>query len=260
MIKIQSFGTKGKLRNNESLAFGREVEEKVKAADPSTLLVEAVFSNFQNLLQVYDDSIVGVIKSAYTVEMEEADVERDNFYIGVNEQIRTATRHFDAVKKAAALRLIPLSDTYAGGQSRAYADETGFTYNFIQELTSDAHKADVETLGLTDWVTHLKTANDRCAQLDSERTAERSGRPAKGAVVPARSAYEHAYDELVERFNALALVNGEDLYAELFAWWNACIDRYRVIISNRLGAGKGGATGGGSSTPSKPAEERPEIK
>ena len=263
MSKIQTFGTKGKLRDNECLAFGREVEAEVENGNSSTLLVASTFLEFQNALQAFDDTIVGVAKSAITTEMDRADAERDNFYSGINEQIATAMRHFDAKIKAAAVHLSPLRDAFIGGQNRGYADQTGFTYNFIQELTSDAHKADVETLGLTDWVAHLKTANDRCALLDSQRNAERAGHPTKGATVEARRIFEHAYDALVERFNALALINGDELYATLFAWWNACVDRYRVLISNRLGAGKGGTTGGGSSTPttsSPPSEDRPEIE
>lgn len=264
MSKIQSFGTKGKLRDNEILAFGREIEAEVKNGSPSTLLVASSFLDFQNALQTYDDSIVGVSKSVLTSEMDVADGERDNFYAGINEQIYTGTRHFEAEKRAAAIRLSSVRDTFIGGQNRGYVDQTGFTYNFIQELTSDAHKADVETLGLTGWVTHLKSANDHCALLESRRNAERAERPAKGATVVARRTFEHAYDALVERFNALALINGDELYTQLFGWWNACIDRYRVLISNRLGAGKGGITGGGSSTPSTPStppsEDRPEIE
>ena len=267
MAKIQSFGTKGKLRNNESLAFGREIETKVQEGDLAELNVVEDFAAFQAALQIFDDSIVGVTKSVLTAEIKDADATSDYLYTGINEQIRIATHHFDPLKKAAGLRLMGVVGTYTDGQNRSYADQIGFTYNFIQELTSDAHKADVQTLGLTEWVENLKKSNNHCAELLGQRTTEKAGKAPKGAVVPARSGFEHAYDALVERFNALAMVYGDARYVTLFAWWNACIDRYRVLISNRLGAGNGGATGGGSSTPSTPSSpstppsgDRPEIE
>lgn len=265
MAKIQSFGTQGRLRNNEILAFAREVEAKVQGGDPINLNVVEDFAAFQAALQIFDDSIVGVTKSVLTNEIKDADTTSDYLYTGINEQIRIATHHFDPIKKTAAIRLMGVVDTYTGGQNRSYADQIGFTYNFIQELTSDAHKADVETLGLVEWVENLKKSNNHCAELLGQRTTEKAGKAPKGSVVPARSSYEHAYNALVDRFNALAMVYGDARYTTLFAWWNACIDRYRVLISSHLGAGKGGATGGGSgssstSTPDTPSEDRPEIE
>ena len=79
-----------------------------------------------------------------------------------------------------------------------------------------------------------------------------------------RPIYEKAYNALVEKLNALALVKGDDKYAELFAWWNARIDHYRVVISDSLGAGKGGKTSTGTTCPpssgGSSGGDRPEIE
>lgn len=250
-MKIQEFSRR-KLLNNQYLAFGREIEAAVEKGNPATLLVEETFTAFQEALQRFDDSIVKVLKSALTDVMVQTDAERDNLFVGLLEQIKTGTRHFDAKKKAAATRLMPLVNTFKGGQARSFDDETGFVNNLLQELASDKHKEDATTLGLTEWAAQLKAANDACAALTSDRSNEKATADASGKTSENRPLLDEAYDALWERFNALAVVNGDANYLSLFTYWNTRIDHYRVAISSRLGAGAGGQSGGGGK-PSKPS-------
>lgn len=265
MAKIQSFGTKTKLKNNEGLTFGREVETRVEEGGAETFNVEEAFATYSAALDDFDASIVDVRKSTLTQEMTQADADRDNIYVGTVEQINTGTRHFDPTKKAAALRLKPIADTYIGGQKRSFDDQTGFTTNFVQALRADANKADVTALGLGEWITQLEAANKRCSDLSVARSAQEATRAPKGSSTTTRHAFEKAYDALVERFNALALVNGDSAYLDLFGWWNARIDHYRRVLDQNLGAGAGGQTGGGTAKPTpKPDDEedpndRPDI-
>ncbi|WP_293664288.1 DUF6261 family protein [uncultured Parabacteroides sp.] len=249
MSKIQSFGTKTRLKVNELLAFGREIEAAIVERNADTLKITDVFAEYQTKLQVLDDGIVIVAKSAYTAEMNTAGAYRNNIHIGIIEHIRTGMRHFKADIKEGATRLQPLVSTYTGAQTRGFDDQTGFEYNFIQELESDKYKADITLLGLDEWVAELKRANDQCALLTSNRSKEKSEKAVKNSTTINRPIFEKTYDALVEYLNALALINGDTLYTELFSWWNARIDHYRVVISNNLGAGKGGQTGGGNKPP-----------
>ncbi|WP_290092018.1 DUF6261 family protein [Parabacteroides goldsteinii] len=134
----------------------------------------------------------------------------------------------------------------------------------MQELASDKYKADATLLGLDGWIAELKKANDLCAELTSKRSKEHSEKSGKGSTEMTRPIYEKAYNALVEKLNALALVKGDDKYAELFAWWNARIDHYRVVISDSLGAGKGGKTSTGTTRPpssgGSSGGDRPEIE
>ena len=246
MSKIQSFGTKTRLKVNELLAFGREIEDAILDKEADTLKIAEQFSEYQRKLKDLDDGIVIVAKSAYTAEMNSAGTYRNNIHIGIIEHIRTDMRHFKVEIKEAATRLQPLVSTYTGAQTREFDDQTGFEYNFLQELKSDKYKADVTLLGLDEWVAELRKANDQCALLTSNRSKEKAEKAVKSSTVTNRPIFEKVYDALVEYLNALALVNGDDLYKDLFSWWNARIDHYRVVISNNLGAGKGGQTGGGN--------------
>lgn len=251
MAKIQPI-PKAKLRSNEWLATGRAIEKKIIAAGTSALGVSVQFETFQKALQAYDDSLVKLDKSILTSEMEDTDKKRDEIQSGILSQMRTFATHFDAAKKAAALRLVPLVNKFKGTTRLSFNDQTGMVDNLIQAAESDTYKADFTTLGLTEWVAELKKANQKCAELSDARRLESGQRNTPLKVSETRPAFHSAYDALVEALNALALVNGEEKYLELFTWWNAMIDEFRVSISLRSGKGKGGKTDGGSSNQPNP--------
>ena len=72
MSKIQSFGTKTRLKVNELLAFGREIEDAILDKEADTLKIAEQFSEYQRKLKDLDDGIVIVAKSSYTAEMNSA--------------------------------------------------------------------------------------------------------------------------------------------------------------------------------------------
>lgn len=248
MAKIQTFSPKTRLKSNEILTFGRALETKLLEsvfADSSSIAKQ--FTAFKDTLQAMDDSMIAGGKSMPTPEMTAADKHRDQMQTGTTGQIRIFTNHFDPVKKARALHLMLMADKYKNTTQKSYEEQTSITTNFIQEAESDTYKADVEALGLTEWIAELKKANNECAKLSSQNIAESGTRKTMPKLADTRPLFEEAYDNLVKRFNALAEVNGDTDYLELFAWWNALIDRYRLLLSNRLGAGKGGSTDNGAS-------------
>lgn len=249
MVKIQTFGVKSRLRNNEYLAFCREVESEIRAKDAATLKVTDAFTAFVNELNNFDARIVKVSGSVLTAEMEKADRLRDNLHVGIFTAIDGAKLHFDPLVVEAAKRLDTLSTPFRKAYKKSYSEQTGLDANLVQELESDKYKADVTALKLADWVAELKKANATCASISAARSREDAARMPKGGSGESRQMLDKAYDSLVELLNALALTGSATLYNDLFAWWNAHIDRYRVGISSRLGAGKGGQTGGGQTDP-----------
>lgn len=261
-MEIQDFNLR-RLLNNEYLAFCREFEALIEKLGPATLGVETVFGQFKTALQAFDDSIVKVRKSALTAQMRESDKLRDNYHIGILEQIQTAKRHFDPEVRAAGERMDPLLSAFQNAQLRSFDDQTGVTNNFLQELQADKYKADVEKLNLGGWIAALKEANGRCATLTSDRTGERTTQVQNQTTAVTRPLADKAYTDLVKRLNALCLINGDADYADLIPYWNTRIDHYRTVISRRLGAGKGGSTGSGDNAPNPPTgggggeEERP---
>lgn len=246
-MKIQSI-PKSQLKQNELLEAGRSVEAKINEIGAASLGIEAAFANYQTSLQAYDNSLVKLPKSSYTAEMQAQDKLRDTCQTNLLNQIRTGVSHFDPKKQEAGKRLLPVANRFRGGTQLGFNEQTGMTANLIQILREEERKKDVQTLELTGWIDQLETLNNECARLANLRREENGARniPQKASVT--RTAFNKAYDALVEMLNALAIVNGEEKYADLFRWWNAMIDEYRTLIALRKGAGQGGQTDGGDST------------
>ena len=78
--------------------------------------------------------------------MNTADADRDDFHIGIIEQILTTQRHYDPLIKAVGAHMDPLVSAFQGGQARAYDDQTGDDGQFPAGLQSDKYKDDVEKL------------------------------------------------------------------------------------------------------------------
>ncbi len=248
MANIQTFSPKTRLRSNEILTFGRALETKLLESDfADSPSIEKQFTVFKETLQAMDDSMISGGKSPLTPEMTAADKHRDQMQTGTIGQVRIFTNHFDPAKKTHAVHLMAMADKYKNTTQKSYEEQTSVTTNFIQEAESDAYKADVEALGLAEWLAELKKANDECARLSARNIAEKGTRNTMPKLADTRPPFEEAYDNLAKRFNALAEVNGDTDYQELFAWWNALIDRYRLLLSNRLGTGKGGSPDNGAS-------------
>lgn len=246
MSEIQT-SPKSKLKNNELLSFGRSVENKILEIGASELGVNNFFVAFQEALEAYDSSLIKIRKSAITTEMRNADKVRTDLQTCVLAQIRLFTKHFKEESKAAALRLLPIANRFKNTSQLSYDDQTGVVSNLIQLAESDTYKNDFALLGLTEWMTELKSANLKCDELTNARRDEKGERNSLLKIEQTRPAFCTAYDKLVSALNANALLNGDGKYLNLFAWWNAMIDEYRVIISLRYGKGEGGQTDNGSS-------------
>ena len=257
-MKIQSTGLT-RLLNNQHLTFHREFEALITEKNATTLDVATAFTAYQAAIEAEDAAMMKVVKSAITDEKEAADMRRDELLTGSFELIRVTTKHFDATKCAAAKRLAALLSTYQGSDRAEYNDETSRIRNYIQELRSEKYTADATAIGLTEWIEPLEEANEACATLADQYNTEQRDKNAAGKVRTLRLATDKAYRALVERINALTLLNGDEKYADLITRWNTRIDAYRNAISRRLGSGAGGSTGSGDNTPTEPTEpEEPE--
>ncbi len=263
MAVIQLFSQKSKLRLNELLSFGRALEEKL--ATTAFISDETIKSHIETLndaVQALDDSLMSGGKWLTSPEMAAADKRRDDAQTGFLSLIRIYAYHYDPALRAHGERLKVLADKFSGMTQIAYEEQTGRVDNLIQEADSDIYKDSIEALpDVKGWKEELKAANQQCKAAAAKLVEERMQRKSAQKATVTRKAFNTAYDALVKRFNSLAEVFGDAKYVDLFAWWNALIDRYRVMISARLGAGEGGKTDNGESarptTPTTPTDPDP---
>lgn len=250
MAAIQDFPQINRLRLNELLSFGRSLEEKLRQSPfASHTQSKQAIALFSQRLQEYDDSLMSGGRWQMSEELKAADQQRDNAQSCFLKQIRIYANHYDAERRAHGELLTILAQKYADKTRLSRAEQTSWVDNLIQEAESAPYKAAVAALPeLPGWLNALKVTNERFKTAAHKQVEERMRRNSKQKAPVTRSNLQKSYKALVTRFNALALVLGDADFVPLFAWWNALIDRHRVLISARLGAGVGGKTNSGGRT------------
>ena len=238
---------------NELLSFSRVLEEKLRQSPFTTHeQIGRQIALFTRMVQDYDDSLMGGGRWHTSGELKAADQQRDNAQSCFLKQIRIYANHYDAERRTQGQLLAILAQKYADKTRISHSEQTSLVENLIQEAESERYRAAVAALPeLPGWLNALKAANVRFKAAMQKQVEERMRRSSKKKAKVTRASLQKSYEAMVTLFNAWAMVLGDADYVDLFAWWNALIDRYRVLISARLGAGVGGKTDSGASTRSE---------
>ena len=196
---------------------------KQKVADLVAALASAI--------EAEDAALKVSTKSFITDDIAQADQDRDTFYAGYKKAVE-GFLHTPVADMAQAAKVLKQHIKDYRINTRAQIDQnTGLLANFIADLEGK-YAAQVATLGLSVFVTHMKEANERVRTLVRQRVNERMGITV-GALKAARVNTDAAYHNLVQMVNALALVNGDADYAAFIDYVNAEITRYKREVLNQ---------------------------
>ena len=182
-----------------------------------------------------------------TDDIAKADSDRDTLYAGYKKAVEGFLAMPVADMAQAAKVLSQHIKDYKINTAGQLDKETGLLVNFITDLEGK-FSAQVNTLGLTAFVTNLKEANERVRTLTLQRTNEKMGITV-GALKTARTASDDAYRALVKMVNALALVFGEKDYTSFIDYVNTEITHYKREVLNQKSTSpstSGGSTDGGT--------------
>lgn len=242
MAKIQS-APKSKMSVSEFYYFCLFIINYLSAANFAVLKFKTAFNNFKEKFDAYSDSINKISKMDY--DKKSADMKkklntsRTGFFNVISGLSVSAVAD---VKGAATILLDLINKKYRNMSRLKYKDLQLMTLNLLNDLDSDEYKTYIEKLELTKIVTALRTLYNECIELESKLiSAEGTNKRMRKSLVTRRE-LNVAYERLTDQLNALAQVEGDTEYLELFTWWNALIDDYRVKISARSGSGTGGKT------------------
>ena len=219
-----------------------EAHEKVneKAAAQVAALKAAVAQEDQDLKLS--------TKSLLTDDIAQADHDRDQLYIGYKQAVK-GFLNLPVENMAQAAKVLNQHIKDYNIDPREQLDkETGLLVNFIADLEGK-YAEQVTTLALTPFVTNLKEANERVRSLTADRTEERMGNTV-GALKASRKASDEAYRMLVKWVNALALIEGEEEYADFIDYVNTEITHYKREVMGQKA--KAPDTSGGSGNPEEP--------
>ena len=220
-------------RNNEHFQFHTEFRDLVEEQSPVVLNILSQYSNYVPCYANEDAVLQKIVKSATTENIDAADKTRDGTFRGMVDTNRGALNHFDSEVRAAAKRLQVVFDTFGNLSAKPLNEETSAIYNLLQEINAN-YMADAQKVGIVDWVTELDANNKALDALVKSRNDENAAKT-ELKMKETRVETDKWYTTIVERINALIIVEGANAYEVFVRKLNGYIDKYNDIVAQRYG-------------------------
>ncbi len=220
-------------RNAGHYQFQTDFNSAIINYSPQVLGIEEVYAAY--LLHYEDEGIalVAITQSATTEEIHEADKDRDFTFRGLADKVTNGLNHYSNEVREATKRVKVIFDAYGNLAPKPDDEESGLIKSLIAELRTKV-SADLTLLGIVDWVDELERSNNAFVLLQSWRNSEKANR-SELRMKQVRMDVDPAYRKIVERINALIIVNGEAPYAEFVKEVNVRISRAEDVIAQRKG-------------------------
>jgi hypothetical protein len=224
------------LRNTEHFQFIKETVGLIILIGALSMKILKEFETLRACFRAEDEAYKKIVKSKVTDKIETADKRRDNTWRGVIDAVKSALRHYEPNVVEAAKRILIVINTFGNIAAKALNEGTADFYNLLQELNKN-YADDLKTLNLEGWTAQLEAENKECEQLIIARNDEKTGKT-KLTMKQCREDTDRAFYKLVDRINALILVDGDEDYAEFVDKLNGFIDTYNNAVARRRGKSK----------------------
>ena len=255
MGKIPNF-QKTKLRYGAHFAVMSAFDERVAPLCEQEPLLSTWYAAFKSALTHLDTAVKIARSSDYSKLIMKEDTKRDRLYSNGKMTAEMWSELGIEPQATAARAVLHEINIYKIDTKAQYDQQTGLMINFLQPFESAEMQTHLTTLGLTAVFTQMKAANEEVRRLLALRGNERAENAAYD-LKSARQATDEAYENLVERINAIALINPSESWNTFIAQWSAEIARIKQQIlsqSTQTGDDEGGTTPsggdeGGNETP-----------
>ena len=251
MDHIKSIALKN-LQNAEALQLFADISKLLPIALAKLLEVELpynLFSKGQNDLSLIYKTATA---SPITSQLIQLDERRGNGYLGFYYISLGNSYSFDAVKKKHAEQLLDNLEIYGSGINQMnYPKQTAVLSSLYEDWTTKPEQiAAVAALGLLEWVTEIKTANDAFNVLYLDRVKQTGSTADVEKFKDKRQAVTQLWydlrDALVARYKSKQLDKADTTdYTSLFNNINAIIDKYITILNDRKAKAAKAKGGGG---------------
>ena len=209
--------------------------------------VTAELTALQTALKAEDDALALSKANLLSGEIKTLDTERDKHYKALRKAIKFFLSHPDAELVKAAQRLERLLKDYNIDPKMQLDRETGLLLNLISDLETKS-AADVTALALTPVVQAMKQANEKLREVTRARANDRAVQIV-GQLKQAQHASDEAYRTLVQKVNALAVVEGEADYADFISKMNEQVKHYKQEVLPKAKKKDGGKQPGDGGKP-----------
>lgn len=214
-----------KMANGAHFNFVGEIVASAKQDAKVINKAGNLLSALEAALALEDECIKLSQKSAKSDAIAAADQERDKFYANYKKAVKAyLDLPLPEMREKAAVLWQHIKD-FNINPSVQMDRETGMLTNFTADLESKL-APQVAALSLTQIVAGMKEANERVRTLSLERFYEASGKQV-GALKAARAKTDEAYYAFIRLVNALAVVFGDEDYAQYIDLVNTMITHYK---------------------------------
>lgn len=223
------------LHNEEHTGLISYASEYAKDIDPQKGNIAAQLADLDSQLELEKLALDQVQKNSLTQKANAADAVCDNALRGLFGHVKNQLNHFDPLVAEAAYGVNVICESFKDLPSRGRNSQTQGEEQLLNEL--EKVKADVETIGLTGWVNHLKDAHKAYLAVNTNRNAEDDSKPVIN-MRNARLTTDVAYKALVDRINAYITIDGGAAYTSFVTRLNGRIADYNATIAKRKGRNK----------------------
>lgn len=223
-----------RMRNGQHLHLMIEMIRLILEETSEKLGISSLFPTFQSAVATENIAVEVERGSGITEKIDDLVIQREKFYGGFNHLIENGLVHFDPAKVDAAKRVSRVVDKYANILRKTRAEKFVDFNNLTLELQNPENGADVLLLGAQDWVMKVFVLNAEGLKLNGLRIKETGARP-DGNVGKVRKETDISYNAIVNKINALVLVNGEDNYRSFITQLNGVIDSLKITMAQQQG-------------------------
>ncbi|MDR0757467.1 MAG: DUF6261 family protein [Tannerella sp.] len=237
-MKVKSFYLP-QLHNGEHAAFHEESLEQLHRADPAQLNVTEEVATYGNAVNEQKLTMDVFAASELSPESARRDRRRDLACSAFKAYLKVYANDEDSVLSEAAERLLFVvrkSALDVGNPIHlGLVKETVTINSLLRNL--EPFGADIERIGATGRLNELAAANRSFEELQIERNLEKAGKHS-GNVKAARVVTDAAYTSVMERINAQALLQGDEIFDAFIRKQNVVVDKYAAIAAQRRGNAK----------------------
>jgi hypothetical protein len=210
----------------------RSILQLLMALGTDISYIAGLIRKFTDQVNDEDQALDQLKRYGATEDIHHEDGRRDNAFRRICDLIRAGCKHFDKNRRAAADRLGVIVKEYKGTPKLPLPEESAAIHNLLQKF--EAVQADVDLLGLGEWIDELKDANDKVRSLMTDRESEAASK-AQYKMKTVRAETDRLYAETLTCLEAAAIIEGADTCKQLFDEINARIDEYNNILAREKG-------------------------
>lgn len=226
------------LHNNEHFQFMTDVNVLITKLTVEELGLGERYAPFKDILSAEETTIRTELGSSISKILATIDKQRDKTWRAIDMRIKsTLLIPIDEENESASV-IKAILHKYGDPRHLNYNEESSSLNSLIEDLLLPANAAEIEKIGMTLWLTKLKSLNEEFQKTFNERNLEYAGKPA-GDVRTIRKQLDPAFEKILDRINAQVELNvAKPGVSTFIRELNEQIKYYNTTLASRKARGE----------------------